>query len=112
MRDIGIYQSLRNSALFEHRCLQNINKLYKHTGKSDKQQQLKDILEAAMVSNPELFTNNSPIYPKTPTRVKKTSSRKSLCIFTNILYMKNKNYVRLVGAAKSERKSIKAGTVP
>ena len=52
MKTIGIDQSLRNSALFEHRCLKNINKVYQHAGKCDKQQQFKDILEAAMVSTP------------------------------------------------------------
>ena len=50
MKTIGIDQSLRNSALFEHICLQNIKNLYKHTGKCDNQQQLKDIIEDAMVS--------------------------------------------------------------
>ena len=53
MKTIGIDQSLRNSALFEPRCLQNINKLYKNSGKWDDQKQFKYILEAAMVSNTE-----------------------------------------------------------
>ena len=35
MKNIGIYQSLRKNALFEHKCLQNIRKLYKHAGKCD-----------------------------------------------------------------------------
>ena len=52
MRTIGIDQSLINSALFEHMCLQNIKKLHKYTGKCDYQQQLKEIIEDAMVSNP------------------------------------------------------------
>ena len=34
---IGIDQSLINNALFDHKCLQNINKLYKHSGKCDDQ---------------------------------------------------------------------------
>ena len=49
MKTIGIYQSLINSALFEHICLQNIKKLYKHAGKCDDQKQLKYIFEDAMV---------------------------------------------------------------
>ena len=53
MKTIGIDQSLIISDLFEHRCLQNINKLYKHAGKCDNQQLLKYILDAAMVSTPE-----------------------------------------------------------
>ena len=44
MNAIGIDLSLSNSALFEHRCLQYINKLYKHDGKCDDQQQFKDII--------------------------------------------------------------------
>ena len=45
-----------------------------------------------------------------PTTVKKPSTRKSLCLFTNILYVKNKTDIRQVGAAKSKRRAIKAGT--
>ena len=44
MNTIGVDQSLSNSDLFEQRCLQNINKLYKHAGKCDDQQQFKDII--------------------------------------------------------------------
>ena len=53
MKTIGIDQSLRNSDIFEHRCLQNINKLYIHSGKCDYQKLSKDIPEAGMVSTPE-----------------------------------------------------------
>ena len=45
-----------------------------------------------------------------PTPVKKPSSRKSLCLFTNILDAKKKTATRRVGAAKSKRKAIKYGT--
>ena len=38
-------------------------KIYKQAGKCDDQQQLKEILEAAMVFTHEGFTNNSPISP-------------------------------------------------
>ena len=63
----GIDQSLRKNALCEDKCLQNINKLYKHDGKCDGQQQFKDILEADMVSTTEGFTDNSPISPMAST---------------------------------------------
>ena len=63
MKTIGIDQILRNSALFEHICLKDINKLYKHAGKFDDKQQLKDILEDAMVYTPGGFTNNTTISP-------------------------------------------------
>ena len=88
VRTIGIDQELSNSALFEHRSLQNIRKLCKNSGKFGDQLQLKDIIEAAMVSTTEAFNDNSPISPMTPTTVNKSSARKSLCIFTNILDVK------------------------
>ena len=65
-----------------------------------------------MVSTPEGFTNNSPRSPMKPTPVKEPSARKSLCLFTNILDVKNKTATRPVGAVKSKRKKIKSGTTP
>ena len=82
---IGVDQSVSNNALFEHKCLQNTMKLYKHAGYCDGQKQFKYILKAAMVSTPEGFINNSPRYQMNPTPVKKPSARKLLCLFTNIL---------------------------
>ena len=61
VQTIGIDQSLRKNAIYEHKCLENIKKLYKQYGKCDDQKQLKDILAADMVSTTELFTNNSPL---------------------------------------------------
>ena len=110
VNNIGIDQSLSNSALYEHKCLQNVKKLYKYAGKYDNQKQLKDIIEVSTVSTPQLFTDNSPISPMISTPVKKTSSRKSLCLFTNILDMKNKTATCRVGDDKSKRTSIKSGT--
>ena len=49
VKTIGIDQSLRKNALFEHNFLQNIKKLYKHAGKLDDQQKFKYIIEASMV---------------------------------------------------------------
>ena len=112
MKTIGTDWWFSNSAIFEHRWLQNIKKLYKHSGKCDNQQQFKDIFEAAMVSNPEGFTNNSPISPMTTPTIKKPSARKSLCLFTNILHVKKKTAIRWVRTAKSKCKVIKAGTMP
>ena len=57
-----------------------------------------------MVSTPEGFTDNSPRSPMTPTLSKKPSARKSLCLFTNILDVKNKTAIRQVRADKSKRK--------
>ena len=41
VQTIGIDQSLSNNALYEHKCLQNTNKLYKHAGKCDNQKKFK-----------------------------------------------------------------------
>ena len=65
-----------------------------------------------MVSTPEGFTDNSPISPMTSLAVKKPSTQKSLCMFTNVLYVNKKTSYRRVGAAKSKRKAIKFGNTP
>ena len=109
---IGIYQSLSNNALYEHKCLENIKKLYKHAGKCDNQQQFKYILESDMVSTPEVFNDESPIYPMISTPVNKSSARKSLCLFTNILDVKKRTATRQVGADKSKSKEIKFRNTP
>ena len=58
---IGLDQSLSNTALYKHICLENTKYIYKLSGKCDDQQQYKTIIEAAMVSTPEVFTDNSPM---------------------------------------------------
>ena len=112
LQTIGIEQYLSNNAIYEHKCLENIKKIYKHAGKCDNQKQFKDIPGAAMVYTPEGFTDCSPISPMTSAQVKKPSARKSLCLFTNILEVKKKTATRRVGAAKYKRKSIKFGNTP
>ena len=67
VQTIGIHLSLSNNSIYEHKCLENIKKLYKQAGKCDDQQKFKDIIEAAKFSTPEGFTNNSPISPMKPT---------------------------------------------
>ena len=94
MKNIGTEQSLSKNALYEHKCLQNINNLYKHSGKCDEHQQFKEIIEAAMVYNPEGFTDSITISPMASTPVNKPSAIKSLCVFTNILEVKNKTATR------------------
>ena len=112
VQTIGIDQSLNNNALYEKNILENIKKLYKLAGNFDYQQQLKDVIEAAMISTPEGFIYESPISPMTSTPVNKRSDRKSLCLFTHILDMKKKTATRRVGAAKSECKAIIYVTTP
>ena len=44
MVTIGVEKSLSNSAIYEHRCLENIKKLYKSDRKCDNQKQYKAII--------------------------------------------------------------------
>ena len=90
IQTIGIHPSLSNNAIYENKCLENIKKLYKQSGKFEKQQQFIDIIEAVMVFTPEGSTDNSPISPMIPTPVKKPSAQKPLCMFTNILDVNKK----------------------
>ena len=53
MKTIGIYQSLCYRYSFEHKIFNNIKMMYQHAGKCDDQQNLKDVLDDAMVSAPE-----------------------------------------------------------
>ena len=62
MAHIGVDQSLSNSVMYEHRCLENIKKSYKSAGKCDYQQQYKAIIEAEMVSTTEGFIDNCPMH--------------------------------------------------
>ena len=59
MVTIGVDQFLSNSAIYEHRCLENIKKLYKSSDKFYDQQQYKFILEEAMVLNTEGLMDSS-----------------------------------------------------
>ena len=90
IQTIGIHPSLSNNTIYEHKCIENIKKLNKQAGSCDENQQFKDILEAALVSNPEGFTNNSHISTMTSSPFKKPSARKSLCMFTKVLYVNKK----------------------
>ena len=107
MKTIGIYQTSFARSSFEHRCMNNIQKIYQHVGKCDDQQNLKDIIDAAILSNTEGFTDNSPNVHMTSTPFKKPSARKSLCLFTNILAVKPTNAKHRFVAAESRRKAMK-----
>ena len=75
----------------------------------DDKRNLKDILEAALLSTPKGVTYNSPNLHVTSSPVKKPSARKSLCLFTNILDVKLKTSKRRFVAAKYKRKAMKVG---
>ena len=45
---VGIDPSLIKSTMYEQKCLENIKKLYKKSGKCENQQQFKDIIKASV----------------------------------------------------------------
>ena len=109
MNTIGIDKSVINGASFKHKCLNNIKKIYQHAGKCDDQQNLKDILEAPMVSTQEEITDNIPSLPMTQKTIKKLSFGKPLRLFTNTFGVKKRTAICCVGAKKSKSRSIKSG---
>ena len=90
MHSIFIDQSLSNTPSVEHKCLNNIKKIYQHAGKCDDQQNLNYILHADMVSTPEEVTDIIPSLSITQTKVKKPSASKPLCLFTKIFDVKRR----------------------
>ena len=62
-----------------------------------------------MVYTPEEITYYSPSLAMTSTPVKKSSARKSLCLFTSIFDVKKKTSNLRVGSGESKRRSIKVG---
>ena len=94
MDTIGIDQSSFARPSFEHICMNNIKNIYQHAGKCDDQQNLKDIIDAAILSTPEVVTNNSHNVHMTSKPVKKPTARKPLCLFTNILDVQPKTAKR------------------
>ena len=76
MKTIGIDQSLWNRSSFEYKCLNNIKKIYQHADKCDHQQNLKDALDADMVSTPEEIIANNMSLLMTSTTATKKSARK------------------------------------
>ena len=107
MNTIGVDQSSFSRSTFENRCINNIKKIYQHAGKCDDQQNLKDIIDAAILSTPEGITDNSPNVHMSSKPVKKPSARKSLRLFTNIFDVNPKTAKRRFVAAKMKRKSMK-----
>ena len=87
--------------------MNNIKNIYQHSGKCDDQQNLKNIIDAAILSIPEGVTDNSPNVHISSTPVRKPSARKSLCLFTNILSVIPTASKRRFVAEKSRCKSMK-----
>ena len=99
IKNIGIDQSLCTRYSSEHKCMNNIKKIYRHAGNCDDQQNLKDILYAYMVSTLKGVTDNSSNVTIISTPFKRPSARKSLCLFTNVLDAKRKTEKRRIVAA-------------
>ena len=87
--------------------MNNIKKIYQHAGKYDDEQNLKDNLEAAILSTPEGVVDNSHNVHMPSIPVNKPSASKSLCLFTDILDVKPTTAKRRFVAAKSRRKAMK-----
>ena len=64
-----------------------------------------------MVSTPELCTNNILMITNPYMSTKNPSARKSLCQFSETLYIKNNTYVHRLGADKKNPKAIKTGNL-
>ena len=77
MVTIGINPSLSNSELYVHRCLENIKKLYTYAIKCDDQQQYKAVIEAALVSTADIFSNNGPMSSGSSMHFRNPVARKS-----------------------------------
>ena len=60
MKTISIDQSSFTRSSFVHRCMNNIKKIYQHAGKCGAQQNLKDIIDAVILSTTEGVTDHSP----------------------------------------------------
>ena len=109
MNTIGIDQTSLTGSSYYHRCMNNINKIYQHVGKCDDQQNLKDVIDAVILSTWEWVTDNSPNVPMISTPLNKTSAMKSLCLFINIFGVKPKIEKCCIVAEKSKRKVMKFG---
>ena len=72
MKTIGMDQTSFARSTFEHRCMNNIKKIYEHAGKCDDQQNIKDIIDSSILSTPERVTDNSPNVHMASKPVKKT----------------------------------------
>ena len=93
--------------MYEHRFLENINKLYKTAGKFEDQQKYKAIIEAALVSKTEGCTKKIPMAPNPYESTQNPGSIKPLLQFTETLDVKHNTDVRGFFAAKAKRKAIK-----
>ena len=88
MKTIGIDLSSFARSSFEHRCVNNTKKIYQHAGKCDDQKNLKDIIDAAILSNTEGVTDNSPNVHMA-SKPAKTQVLGNHCIYSQTYWMLN-----------------------
>ena len=88
MKTISIDQSSFTRSSFEHRCMKNIKKIYQHSGKCDDQQNLKDIIDAAIISTLEGVTDNSTNVHMSSKPVK-NQVLENHCVYSQIYWMLN-----------------------
>ena len=60
MKTIVVDQSSFTRSSFEHRYMNNIKKIYQHAGKCDDQQNIKDIIDADILTTPGGVTDHIP----------------------------------------------------
>ena len=80
-------------------------------GKYDDQQQYKAIIEAAMVSIPEVFTHNIPISFGPYLPAKQPNTRKYLCKFSETLDAKPKTDFFWLCVSTSKSKAIREDNI-
>ena len=90
---IGVDQPLSNIALYEHNILEEINKVYKFSGRFDYRHKYKAILEAAMVSTNGGLTENIPISLGMFGAMKKSSAKTYFSPFSEVLDVEQKTTV-------------------
>ena len=88
MKTIGIEQSSFARSSFDHRSMNYIKKIYQHAVKCNDQQNLKDIIDSAILSTPEGVTDNSPNVHMTSTPVKKQLLGNH-CVYSQIYWLLN-----------------------
>ena len=108
MKTIGIDQSSCNRPSVEHKYMKNIKKMYQHAGKCDDQQNLKDILDAYMVSTPEEATYDSPRLPMTSTPLKNQVPGNH-CVFSPTCLMLKRKQQNVVLELKIQTRSHESG---
>ena len=95
MNTIGIDQSSFARSSFEKRCMNNIKNIYQNAGKCDDQQNLKDIIDAAILSTPEGVTDNST-YFHMASKPEKKQVLGNHCVYSQIYWKLNQQQPNIV----------------